>query len=69
MYVVGREHPDRFLASRRALASVLSRNSAAAARFKARHGERFTTVSDYADFIRDKVEIIDLRTLMPGLAA
>src|SRR5204862_2851442 len=30
LYVVDREHPDRFLTSRRALSSVLSRNSTAA---------------------------------------
>jgi hypothetical protein len=67
MYVVGREHPDRFLANRRALSSVLSRNAAAAARFKALHGEQFKeTVADYADYIKDRVEIVDLREVVPA---
>lgn len=66
MYVVGREHPDRFLSNRRALSSVLSRNSAVAARFQDLHGDRFTTVAEYADFIKDRVEIIDLRDLVPA---
>ncbi len=68
MYVVDREHPDRFLANRRALSSVLSRNAAAAARFKALYGERFETVADYADYIKDRVEIVDLRDVVPFFA-
>lgn len=68
MYVVDREHPDRFLANRRALSSVLSRNASAATRFKALYGERFKTVTDYADFIKDRVEIVDLRDVVPAFA-
>lgn len=68
MYVVDREHPDRFLANRRALSSVLSRNASAATRFKALYGERFETVADYADFIKDRVEIVDLRDVVPAFA-
>ena len=68
MYVVDREHPDRFLANRRALSSVLSRNAAAAARFKAMHGERFRTVAEYADHIKDRVETVDLRDVVPSFA-
>jgi hypothetical protein len=69
MYVVDREQPDRFLANRRALTSVLSRNADAAARFTALYGEQFTTVADYADYIKDQVEIVDLRDLVPAFAA
>lgn len=69
MYVVNRKHPDRFLASRRALSSVLSRNSAAAARFKALHGDRFKSVADYAAYIEDCVEIVDLREIVPAFRA
>jgi hypothetical protein len=69
MYVVDREHPDRFLANRRAISSVLSRNAAAAARFKALHGERFKTVADYAAYIKDRVEIVDLREVLPAFGA
>ncbi len=66
MYVVDREHPDRFLSNRRAISSVLSRNAAAAARFKSLHGERFKTVADYAEYIQDRVEIVDLRDVVPA---
>jgi hypothetical protein len=69
MYVVDREQPDRFLRNRRALTSVLSRNAGAAARFTALYGERFKTVADYADSIKDQVEIVDLREIVPGFAA
>ncbi len=66
MYVVDREHPDRFLANRRALSSVLSRNAGVAARFKALHGDQFKTVSDYAQYIKDRVAIVDLREVVPA---
>jgi hypothetical protein len=69
MYVVDREHPDRFLTNRRALSSVLSRNAAVATRFKALHGEQFKTVADYADYIKDRVEIVDLRDIVPAFGA
>lgn len=69
MYVVGREHADRFLASRRALSGVLSHHEAVAARFRTEHGERFKTVADYAEYIKDRVEIVDLRDIAPAFAS
>jgi len=69
MYVVDRDYPDRFLANRRAISSVLSRNTAAARRFKALHGEQFKTVADYAVYIKDRVEIVDLREVAPAFGA
>jgi hypothetical protein len=68
MYVLGREHPERFLTGRRALSSVLSRNATAAGRFRAMYGETFKTVADYATFIRENVEIVDLREVVPAFA-
>jgi len=68
MFVVGREHPDRFLANHRALSSVLSRNAAVAARFEALHGKRFKTVAEYADYVKDRVEIVGLREIVPAVA-
>jgi hypothetical protein len=69
MYVLGREHPERFLSGRRALSSVLSRNESAAKRFRDLYGERFKTVAEYADYIKDRVEIVDLREVVPAFAA
>jgi hypothetical protein len=67
LYVVGKDKPLRFLQNRRALSSVLSRNGAAAARFRAAHGDRFLTVRDYYDAMSDRVEIVDLAELVPAL--
>lgn len=66
MYVLGLEHPERFLTGRRSLSSVLSRNASAAARFAAMHGDQFSTVADYAPYIRDRVELVDLREVVPA---
>ena len=68
LYVVGIEQPLRFLANRRALTSVMSRNSPLAKRFQERYGDQFTTVRDYVESVRDKVDIVDLAMIVPGLA-
>jgi len=69
MYVLGREHPERYLSGGRALSSVLSRNESAAKRFRGLYGEGFKTVADYADYIKVRVEIVDLREVVPAFAA
>ncbi len=66
MYLVGKEIPMRFLHNRRALSSVLSKDSAAAARFQSLHGDRFATVWDYYESIAHKVEIVDLADIVPA---
>jgi hypothetical protein len=68
LYVVGLEQPLRFLANRRALTSVMSRNSHLAKRFHDRYGDRFTTVRDYYESVRDQVEIVDIAKIVPGLS-
>ena len=67
LYVVGLEQPLRFLANRRALTSVMSRNSHLAKRFHERYGDRFTTVRDYYESVHDQVEIVDIAKIVPGL--
>lgn len=67
LYIVGKTMPLRFLSSGRALTSVLSRNAAAADRFRALHGGAFRTVRDYYDSVRHLVEVVDLRDLVPAL--
>jgi hypothetical protein len=67
LYVVGLEQPLRFLANRRALTSVMSRNSHLAKRFHDLYGDRFTTVRDYYESVRDQVEIVDIAKIVPGL--
>lgn len=65
MYVVRKKIPLRFLKNNRALTSVLSKDSAAAARFRALHGDRFRTVSEYFATIAATVEIVDLADVVP----
>jgi hypothetical protein len=67
LYVVGLEQPLRFLANQRSLVSVMSRNAPLARRFQERYGDRFTTIRDYYESVRDQVEIVDLATIVPGL--
>jgi hypothetical protein len=47
LYVVGKEHPMRFLNGGRSLSSVLSKNASVAERFDEAHGDTFTVVRDY----------------------
>jgi hypothetical protein len=69
MYVLGRELPARFLSGRRALSSVLSRNESATKRFRGLYGDDFKTVADYAGYIKDRLEIVDVREVVPAFAA
>jgi hypothetical protein len=69
MYVVGKEHPLRFLNGNRALSSVLSRGRAVEARFSNTYGTRFRKVSEFWSVARDQVEIIDLREVVLALGA
>lgn len=66
LYVVGKAMPLKFLDNRRALTSVLSKNAAVADRFRELHGDTFRTVGDYYGSVRDVVEIVDLRDLVPA---
>jgi hypothetical protein len=67
LYVVGKDIPLRFLENRRALSSVL-KDARLAARFMALHGDRYETVRDFYDIVRDEVQIVDLVGIVPGLA-
>jgi hypothetical protein len=69
MYVLGRDHPEHFLKGGRAIRSVLSRNSGVAKRFAALHGDRFRTVAEYFASVDDKVEIVDLRDVVPAFGS
>jgi hypothetical protein len=69
LYVVGKDKPLRFLTNRRALTSVLSKNAAVEARFRALNGTEFSVVRDYYMSVRELVEIEDLRDLVPAFAS
>jgi hypothetical protein len=67
LYVIGTEHPLRFLKGGRALGSVMSRNSALWANYTARYGDRFKTVSDYYAFRKGAVHLEDISTILPAV--
>lgn len=67
LYVLGKEMPVKFLQNRRAITSVLSKDAAAAARFRKLHGGSFRTVAEYYKTVRHTVEIVDLREVVPAL--
>jgi hypothetical protein len=69
LYVVGAEHPRRFLAGGRALRSVMSRNATLQREFRDRYGDRFSVVREYYEFRKARVIIEDLRSLLPEFSA
>lgn len=67
VYLTGLDHPLRFLRGRRALGSVLSKSSSAAARFHEAYGDRYAVVADYWRDVSATVELVDLLPLLPVL--
>lgn len=65
LYVTGARYPLKFLNGSRALTSVLSRNEALRDAFHATYGDRYKVVSDYYRDVKSKVEIVDLRSVVP----
>lgn len=68
LYVIGTEHPLRFLQSGRALKSVMSRNNKLWADFQKRYGERFSEVHEYYKHRRSRVQLVDITKIIPQLA-
>jgi len=68
LYVIGTEHPLKFLHGGRALSSVMSRNNRLWAEFQRRYGARFSTVSDYYTYRKSQVSIKDLTSVIPMLS-
>lgn len=70
LYLTRASIPLAFLEkSKRDLNSVLSKNAAVKKSFYQEYGERYATVADYYQDIRDHVKIIDLSELVPAFAA
>ena len=69
LYVVGKARPMHFFEHGRALTSVLSKDAATEARFRAMYGDQFRTVREYYATVRHLVQIVDLADLVPGLGA
>ncbi len=67
LYVLGREHPLRFLNGGRALTSVMSRNSKLFRDFRVKYGQRFRVVREYFLHRKRSVQIVDLLESLPML--
>ncbi len=66
LYVKGSEHPLRFLHGGRRLVSVTSRNASLRSRLDKLYSDRFGTVRDYFDYRKDRVHVVDIRSLLPA---
>jgi hypothetical protein len=69
LYVLGREHPAKFLNGRRSLSSVLSHHSKLQKQFAEKYGEQYRTVREYYLPRKDDVFIEDILPLVPELNA
>lgn len=65
LYVLGREHPLRFLNGGRALSNVMSKNQKLATDFRERYAERFEVVREYFHYRKKAVQIVDLLETFP----
>ncbi len=68
VYLLGLEHPMKFLLGGRSIDSVVSRNAKLAKEFREKYGARFSCVRDYFEYRRNRVELIDLIPIVPELA-
>lgn len=68
LYVIGRDHPLKFLGGNRSLDSVMSKNASLKRRFEELYRGRFKTVGEYFDFRQNRVEILDLAKFIPDIA-
>jgi len=67
LYVIGTEHPLKFLRVGRSLSSVMSRNNRLWQEFQEKFGSRFSRVRDYYQYRKEEVRIKDLTEFMPSL--
>jgi hypothetical protein len=67
LYVLGTEHPLRFLRSGRSLKSIMSRNNMLWAEFQNRFGDRFSTVGEYFAYRQDDVCVVDISAMLGEL--
>lgn len=65
LYVVGTEYPLKFLHGGRSLSSVMSRNNKLWTDFKNRYGEKFSVVSEYYEYRKSLVHLIDITKVVP----
>ncbi|HEY3312259.1 MAG TPA: hypothetical protein VGK00_11525 [Anaerolineales bacterium] len=65
LYVLGKKHPMKFLSGGRSLASVMSRNNKLWAGFQTMYGNRFKKVSEYFEYRKLVVQLVDITEIIP----
>jgi hypothetical protein len=65
LFITGISHPIRFLQGKRALSSILSHHNKLWNLFKQKYGKQFVCVCDYYDYVKNRVQIIDLNEIIP----
>lgn len=65
LYVIGTKIPMRFFNGRRAIRSVLSKNSKLEKEFFAKYGNQFEVACEYYNHHKNKVQIIDIMDILP----
>ena len=68
LYVLDKKEPLRFLNNNRSIGSVLSKNQTVSERFALIYGNKYRTVSEYYEDVKDLVDIIDLKETVPVFA-
>lgn len=68
VYLLGLEHPMKFLLGGRSIDSVVSRNAKLAKDFREKYATQFSCVRDYFEHRRARVELVDLLPIVPELA-
>lgn len=69
LFVVGTEHPLRFLKGKRACTSVFAGHKTLWGQFQEKYGDSITRVFEYYERHKNQVEIVDLRGLIPEFAS
>jgi hypothetical protein len=67
LYVLGKEHPLKFLTSNRSLKSVMSRNNPLWTKFQNQYSNRFTTVGEYFSYRQNEVRLEDISAILDDL--
>jgi hypothetical protein len=65
LYVLGTNHPVKFLRSGRSLESVMSRNNKLWTDFTERYGNRYKKVGEYFEYRKSSVQLIDITKIIP----
>lgn len=67
LYVLELERPKIFFQGNRAISSVLSKNVKIKREFDKKFGNKYKRVSDYYNYRKNSVDIVDLNTKVPNL--